>query len=408
MSLGEGIRDFFYDSCDEVVYAGLELGPLIFQDDVARLADSPASVQAANIRMEALSECKLLDYNLKKSAYMVVGKKAARDTIKDDLRCSPITLCGKEMPQVAEAKYLGDWISEGGLSASIECTIKKRVGLATSAIYEIRSVVDDCRSKLCGSLQVGLEIWELAVIPMLLFNSECWIGITNQHLTELETLQKRFLKTLMAVGSGCPTPSLYWETGTVGMKWRIIRSKLIFYHHLLTLPETSLANEVLKIQESFELPGLVSECKDFMTLHDIKDAEEYSKLQWKKLIKAKILELNEAELVEQSQTYKKIDFTGSKFICQNYLREMHCNDARSFFKLKTQMMPTVQMNFMRNPEFAKNLWTCQGCGVQKDSQAHIIVCPGYANLRTNRNLNSDGDLVDYFREVIRTRLEAAV
>ena len=79
---------------------------------------------------------------------------------------------------------------------------------------------------------------------------------------------------------------------------------------------------------------------------------------------AKILELNEAELVEQSQTYKKIDFTGSKFICQNYLREMHCNDARSFFKLKTQMMPTVQMNFMRNPEFAKNLWTCQGCGVQ--------------------------------------------
>ena len=69
---------------------------------------------------------------------------------------------------------------------------------------------------LCGGVLAGLDIWELAVLPMLLCNAECWTGISTKIIDELEAIQRRFLRHLMAVGAGCPTPALYWETGTVG------------------------------------------------------------------------------------------------------------------------------------------------------------------------------------------------
>ena len=105
---------------------------------------------------------------------------------------------------------------------------------------------------------------------------------------------------------------------------------------------------------------------------------------------------------------KKIDFTGYKFKQQEYIAEMRCDDARTFFKLRSCMLPTVQMNFMSNPEFTKNLWTCLGCMDSKDSQSHIMSCPGYLHLRTNKDLNHDPDLVKYFQEVIRLRQEMSL
>ena len=50
--------------------------------------------------------------------------------------------------------------------------------------------MDDCRSVLYGNLQCGLDIWEMAVMPMLMFNSECWIGIREKDVDELEAIQK--------------------------------------------------------------------------------------------------------------------------------------------------------------------------------------------------------------------------
>ena len=183
------------------------------------------------------------------------------------------------MKKFQEAKYLGDWISEMGLSESVSCTVKKRKGLAMTCTHEIQSVIDDCRSNLCGGLQVGLEIWEIAVIPMLLYNSECWTGITKKIMDEFEDIQLRFLRLILGVGSGCPIPALYWETGCKHIKYRILKNKLLFYHHLATLPSSSLANEIFSLQESLGLPGLISECQNFLTTNEIDEVKNYSKLE---------------------------------------------------------------------------------------------------------------------------------
>ena len=105
------MNDFFCDSEYEVNYGEVALQPLLYQDDVARLSTDLESVQMGNTRMEALAETNLLDYNLDKSCFVVIGRKKSRPEIQVQLESQPIQLCGGNMNQEEHAKYLGDWLS---------------------------------------------------------------------------------------------------------------------------------------------------------------------------------------------------------------------------------------------------------------------------------------------------------
>ena len=97
--------------------------------------------------MEALAETKLLNFNLEKSCFIVIGNKKTRKEIEEKEQEHPIYLCGTKMKQEEQAKYLGDWLSAFGLADSVAFTVKKRKGLVVHSIHEIRAVVDDSRSR---------------------------------------------------------------------------------------------------------------------------------------------------------------------------------------------------------------------------------------------------------------------
>ena len=161
VSLDNGVRDYFENSEDEIHYHGLPLAPLLFQDDVLRLSLGITSAQAGNTKMEDVAESKLLNFNLEKSCYSVIGRERRRLEIMKELSHKPLQLCGKAMVHATSVKYLGDIISENGLSDSVNLTVNSRKRLATKAIYEIRCIVDDCRSHIVGGLVAGMNIWEM-------------------------------------------------------------------------------------------------------------------------------------------------------------------------------------------------------------------------------------------------------
>ena len=278
VNLDSGVNEHFHDSEYEISYGQTTLQPILFQDDVARLSLDLESVQMGNNKMEAMAESKLLNYNLDKSCFIVMGNKKTRQVIHTQLETSPLLLCGADMKQETQAKYLGDWLTCHGLSDSVTITVKKRKGLVSLSIYEIRSVIEDCRSQVCGGLSAGLDIWELAVLPKLLYNSDCWMDISTDTLKELEDIQLTFYRCLLAVGSGCPLPSLYWETGGTLMKNRILQKKLLFLHHVATLPNDTLAREVYEVQAKLELPGLLKECNEFLVVNGVNNLRTYSEL----------------------------------------------------------------------------------------------------------------------------------
>ena len=202
-NLDNGVRDFFIDSEYEVSYGDLMLSPALFQDDVSRLCDDPVSVQMGNNKMEAMAEIKLLDFNMDKSCLMVIGKKKkVREDMENKLAENPPLLYGKKMKQVKVEKYLGEQISSGGLAESVTATVNKRTGRVLQSIFEIRTMIDDCRSHVTGGIMTGLEIWEVSVIPFLMNNSDTWINISATTLDKLDSLQNLFYRVLLSVPVG--------------------------------------------------------------------------------------------------------------------------------------------------------------------------------------------------------------
>ena len=104
-----------------------------------------------------------------------------------------------------------------------------------------------------------------------------------------------------------------------------------------------------------------------------------------------------------------------KFKRQRYLTNLNISEARLRFKLKAKMTTTIQLDFPSDAAFAINLWTCSGCTDDamsdkvvgsRDTQQNVMVCPGYADYRENKNLDDDRQLVTYFQQVIKHRLKS--
>ena len=119
------------------------------------------------------------------------------------------------MVNVQMEKYLGDMLCTAGLSESVHATVLKRKGQVISSILDTKAVVEDCRSNVVGGIVSGLDIWELAILPYLLNNSETWTELSKKTVDELDDLQFMFFRYLLATPRTCPIPALLWETGGI-------------------------------------------------------------------------------------------------------------------------------------------------------------------------------------------------
>ena len=74
-NLDRGVNSHFEGSQNEICYSDLRIQPIVFQDDIGRLSSSRDDAQAGNIKIESCLETKLLDPNLDKTVYIVLGDK---------------------------------------------------------------------------------------------------------------------------------------------------------------------------------------------------------------------------------------------------------------------------------------------------------------------------------------------
>ena len=116
--------------------------------------------------------------------------------------------CGQKMKLVESERYLGDYIGYS-LSESVFITVNKRKGLCKRLISEINVTLKDCRVNVIGGLTTGLDIWNMAVLPYLLGNSECWVDMPKKALNILNSIQNDFFRSLFASGNGTPLSAFY-------------------------------------------------------------------------------------------------------------------------------------------------------------------------------------------------------
>ena len=271
------------------------------------MSESVETAQLGKDKMEHMLECKLLDFNLEKSAYIIAGHRKARQRLKVKVASQPILLRNQLMKEVTVEKYLGCYLA-ATVADSITATVNKRIGLATQYIYEIRAVIEDSRSKAIGSITSAFQMWDASVLPMVLFGCECWSPMLKKILNKLTDLTTRFLKVTMSVGkNGCPLPCLYWMTGTKFISNEILKRKMLFYHHISTLPQGTLSRDFHDVQKEHGL-GLVAKCQQLLQEWNLNNIEVYSKVQFTKILKKLIYHRNLDELLEWMKGYKKINF----------------------------------------------------------------------------------------------------
>ena len=154
-----------------------------------------------------------------------------------------------------EDKYLGDYIHTGGLGKSVETTVKKRYGVALNSILELKSVIQDFCMNTLGGISSGIDIFNLAILPVFIYNAETWLDLPKQTLERLETLQNNHLRCLLGVPVSAPTPALHWDVGQLSMEHKVNVKKLTFSHFLSNLDDSVLAKEIFTIQKELKFQG---------------------------------------------------------------------------------------------------------------------------------------------------------
>ena len=90
------------------------------------------------------------------------------------------------------------------------------------------------------------------------------------------------------------------------------------------------------------------------------------------------------------------------FKTKDYLKNMNMADARTKFKMRTEML-NFKFNYKSDYEHIANLWKCDSCQTAIETQNHILWCPSYSELREGKDLKNDVDVIEYFQKVIKIR-----
>ena len=109
-NIAVGVDEKFEESDKEVEYYGLDLNPFSFMDDIFRMAGNVFDAQFGNDLIEEMTKEKILDFNLEKSNFLIVGNRKERRKLKEQVTKTPLLLCGEKMRETKSLKYLGEYL----------------------------------------------------------------------------------------------------------------------------------------------------------------------------------------------------------------------------------------------------------------------------------------------------------
>ena len=192
------------------------------------------------------------------------------------------------------------------------------------------------------------------------------------------------------------------------MSHRILKEKLLLYHHICMLPQSSLSNKVLQIQEKFHFPSLKDEVFRFLSEHGVCDVTVYNKKQWRSFVKEKITEANRSFLINGMSKYKKVDhfsLSTESFELKPYFKDLKLSLARVKFRERVNCMTSCRSHFPSDQTNIREVFQCPEELCSKiDTLNHWRECHAYEHLRKGKSLSVETELLEYYKRIIEHRL----
>ena len=101
-----------------------------------------------------------------------------------------------------------------------------------------------------GAINSGLTIFNMSVLPVLLYNASTWFEVSKTTINKLENLQLMLQRCLLGVPASTPIPAMCCALCMIGVQHQINYMKLMFLHYVIGLDQPVLAKEIYETQKS--------------------------------------------------------------------------------------------------------------------------------------------------------------
>ena len=402
--------DCVFDGSTELAkYGAVKQHPYSFQDDVLAPVETIEDLRAVNVKMTEVMNMMQTELNTTKSGYILMGQRKQIEQARKRLEEQPMT-CGEfVMKELKDEKWLGDYLAED-LKKSVMLTIRKREAKTRRAGFEIMNIVKDYRAQQVGGFLTSLVLWETCVIPSLIYNCSTWVGIGKEEIKVLEGLQDYFLRMLWGTGPGAPRMALRADTGTRSIESRIWCEKIMLIFHISRLEDGELAKDMLEEQVANNWPGLakeVDELAKMLRIDNPKDTQ-LGKKAYKEEVYRTCRWRDEAIMKEEMGKMKEKKMRTMYFQnleMKEYVKKGTLYTARKTWEVRSHMLDLAG-NYPGHKKYEQSDWKCQACNQQvREDQEHVTQCEGYEDLRREKDLANEEDLVQFFTKVMKRRHE---
>ena len=367
-------------------------------DDVIGVTEAGHKAQELNATINIRSAFKRLQFNADKCKTLIVGKniqsfeKSALSV--DSWKCEYVRK-GEEivlheyyqgkiyMEAVNKHKYLGHYISNSANNlAHLFETKKKYIGLK----HKIMNTLKDLK---CGRyyFEVGILFLETILRPSLLYSLETCFNLTEKELRYIEKWDEDFMIELVNSLRSCPRIQLYLEFSVIPARFRIMKSRVMYFHKIKNMSPNSLIFKFLEAQEknpvSGDWTGTVKQ-----NLHDLNI--QYNDQELKQIPRSKFSDIVENAIRQKAFEYlirmrkfKGCEVKYNKFEMADYLKsinyELTIGDKQQLFSYRNSMN-NLPANFASRSQDFK----CQlKCDIEtREDMKHIWICPKIADLKT--------------------------
>ena len=110
-------------------------------------------------------------------------------------------------------------------------------------------------SQMWWPLLLLLPLWSITRQGNETVVSEAWHSITEQHIKDLEVMDRMLLQYILGAHSIKHSEFLYLETGATPLKQVITCRRIIYLHTILKRPATELTHKVYKAQQESPVKG---------------------------------------------------------------------------------------------------------------------------------------------------------
>ena len=217
---------------------------------------------------------------------------------------------------------------------------------------------------------------ETILLGSILTNSEVWYRLSTADLSELESLDRNFLKRLCSLPKSAPTAAVYLELGCMRISTIIKARRLNYLHYLLNLDNDEMLSRFFWTQwldnKKHDWCYLVkADLSDFNLTNDLSEIQRRSVFSWKTLVKRKAKEYELKQLLilsDGKSKTKNLDY--QRLSMQSYLIGLNSNTAKIVLQYRLRMA-----NYCGNFKGTESVNMCPLCLTHEDDQSLAFSCP---------------------------------